>query len=68
MEHLVCTTCLVGLVNDDWTAIEDNHSVTATAEALGLVTHTGREDRGVYRCTVCDEDNYGNAEIVTAAA
>lgn len=67
MTHLVCTTCLVGLVNDDWSAHEDAPAVTATAEALGLVTHTGSEDHGVYRCTVCDEDHYGAAELVTAA-
>ncbi|MCT2033604.1 hypothetical protein M3E10_02910 [Dietzia cinnamea] len=67
MDHLVCTTCLVGLVNDDWTAIEDNHSAVATAEALGMVTHTGSENHGVYRCTVCGDDHYGRAEIVTAA-
>ena len=67
MDHLVCTICLDGLVNDDWTAIEENHSAISTAEALGMVTHTGSENHGVYRCTVCDEDNYGRAEIVTAA-
>lgn len=67
MTRLVCTTCLVGLVNDDWSAHEDDPAVTTTAEALGLVTHTGSEDHGVYRCTVCDEDHYGTAEHVTAA-
>ena len=67
MNHLVCTTCLVGLVNDDWTVHEDAPGVIATAEALGLVAHAGSTDCGVYRCTICDEDNYGHAEIVTAA-
>ena len=46
MDHLVCTTCLVGLVNDDWTAIEDNHSAVATAEALGMVTLWFPPNRG----------------------
>lgn len=68
MSHLVCTTCLVGLVNDDWSAHDDAPAVVASAEALGLVAHIGSEDRGVYRCTVCDEDHYGNAEIVAETA
>ena len=67
MTHLVCTTCLVGLVNDDWSAVEDGPAAVASAEALGLVTYAGSEDHGVYRCAVCSEDHYGQAELVTAA-
>ena len=66
-EFLVCTDCLVGLVNDDWTATDDDAAIAAAAESLGWVTHDRTEDHGVFRCYVCSEDHYGAAEVVAAA-
>lgn len=65
-EYPVCATCLTCLVNDDWTALEDDTGALAMAETLGWVTYDRTEDHGVYRCTICSEDHYGPAEIITA--
>ena len=66
-EFLVCTACLIGLVNDDWTFTDDDAAIAVAAESLGWVTHARTEDHSVFRCYVCSEDHYGAAEVVAAA-
>ena len=49
MDFHVCHTCAVGLVNDDWSAIdcEDTYtSILAWLEIVGYLVHVKQIDKG----------------------
>lgn len=69
MKYHTCSDCASGLVNDDWTHVDedpDSHeyaSLCAFVEAMGPVTHVGRKDVGCFTCYVCDEIHYEDAHV-----
>jgi len=66
MDLHVCPICAVGLVNDDWSAIdcEDTHiSILAWLEVVGYLVPVKQIDKGgYYDCECCG----ANALIGTA--
>jgi len=65
MTVCICDLCAVGVVNDDWTALDYHYNEpeasaeyqrrTAAMESLGWLTPTGETRDGYGDCAICDE-------------
>ena len=72
---LLCSSCSVGVSNDDWShidfyacsedeAIEVMTGIEGTLEVLGILTYSHTDDSsGYFNCAICSEIQCGSPDV-----